>query len=103
MTAAAADAADGDDSTGYYCGCLRLSMSTTALVSLFVTCSLCLSCLMLLFDDVGERSLGSLLPGLMSFLRGVDSTPFGSLLPLLGGFRFGARRVLLGCRYFPLV
>lgn len=77
-------------------------MSTTALVSLFVTCSLCLSCSMLLFDVVGECSLGSLLPGLMSFLRGVNLVPFGSLRPLLDGFRFGARRVLLGCRYFPL-
>ena len=77
-------------------------MSTTALVSLFVTCSLCLSCSMLLFDAVGGRSLGSLLPGLMSLLGGVDSTRLGSLRPLLDGFRFDARRVLLGCRYFPL-
>ena len=52
-------------------------MSTTALVSLFVTCSWCLSCSMLLFDVVGECSLGSMLPGLMSFLRGVNLVPFG--------------------------
>lgn len=69
-------------------------MSTTALVSLFVTCSLCLSCSMLLFDVVGECSLGSLLPGLMSFLRGVNLVPFGSLRPLLDVFRFDVRRVL---------
>lgn len=101
MTAAVDDDELDVDSTGY-CGYLRPSMSTTALVSLFVTCSLCLSCSMLLFDDVVEGSLGSLLPGLMSFLRGVDSAPFGSLRPLLDGFRFGARRVPLGCQYFPL-